>query len=100
MSRWFWIIVGIVIFYNVFIKEDKKASVSYPTINSPSYPHVPSGVYRSPPTFGNYNCTIDCSGHAAGYQWAEDHMIDDEDDCSGNSLSFIEGCKQYVEDNN
>jgi hypothetical protein len=22
-------------------------------------------------TFGGYECTIDCSGHKAGYEWAE-----------------------------
>ncbi len=52
--------------------------------------------YRS---FGSYDCTEDCSGHEAGYEWAEDNGIDDEDDCNGYSQSFIEGCWQYVEDN-
>ncbi len=51
--------------------------------------------YRS---FGSYDCTEDCSGHEAGYEWAEDNDIDDEDDCYGNSQSFVEGCWQYVED--
>jgi hypothetical protein len=46
-----------------------------------------------------YACTVNCSGHDAGYQWAEDHDIDDEDDCGGNSESFIEGCKAYVQEN-
>lgn len=44
-------------------------------------------------------CTEDCSGHEAGYQWAEEHDITDEDDCDGKSESFIEGCKAYVADN-
>jgi len=22
-------------------------------------------------TFGGYECTVDCSGHKAGYEWAE-----------------------------
>jgi hypothetical protein len=43
-------------------------------------------------------CTIDCSGHEAGYAWAEDNGIDDPDDCDGNSESFIEGCKSYIEE--
>lgn len=42
-------------------------------------------------------CTIDCSGHVAGYIWAEKNSIDDEDDCGGRSLSFVEGCKKYAE---
>ena len=48
-------------------------------------------------TFGGFECTDDCSGHAAGYRWAEEHDIDDEDFCpAGNSLSFHEGCLVYV----
>ena len=42
-------------------------------------------------------CSGDCSGHTAGYEWAEQKDIDDVDDCSGNSNSFIEGCEAYVE---
>jgi hypothetical protein len=46
-----------------------------------------------------YPCTVDCSGHEAGYQWAEENGITDPDDCSGNSTSFIEGCQAYAEEN-
>ena len=99
MGRWFWIVVGCVIFYNVFIKEEKKPPVTYQPVTTPTYTPLPDTPYIPPPSFGNYTCTVDCSGHAAGYQWAEDNMIDDEYDCGGNSLSFIEGCQQYVEDN-
>ena len=45
----------------------------------------------------DHQCTIDCSGHVAGYVWAEQNGIGDEDDCSGLSLSFVEGCKKYAE---
>lgn len=45
-------------------------------------------------------CTSDCSGHEAGYNWAQDHDITDPDDCGGNSDSFIEGCRSYAEENN
>lgn len=50
----------------------------------------------NPETFHGDPCTVDCSGHQAGYDWAERHDITDEDDCGGNSESFIEGCKAYV----
>ncbi|MCX6740326.1 MAG: hypothetical protein NTZ49_03805 [Candidatus Parcubacteria bacterium] len=50
-------------------------------------------------TFYGYECTDDCSGHEAGYDWAEEKGIDDVDDCSGKSQSFIEGCQAYVEEN-
>lgn len=49
-------------------------------------------------TFGGYECTEDCSGHKAGYEWAEQNDISDESDCNGNSTSFNEGCQAYVED--
>lgn len=50
--------------------------------------------------FGGYECTDDCSGHAAGYRWAEAHDIADESNCPlrGNATSFYEGCLAYVED--
>lgn len=54
------------------------------------------GSYDDTPTFDN--CTDDCSGHEAGYRWAEDNDIMDRDDCDGRSNSFNEGCEQYVEE--
>lgn len=48
--------------------------------------------------FHGYPCTVDCSGHEAGYEWAETNDIDDADDCVANS-SFKEGCEAYVEEN-
>ena len=50
-------------------------------------------------TFHGYECTDDCSGHEAGYNWAEENDISDENDCDGNSNSFNEGCRAYVEEN-
>jgi uncharacterized lipoprotein NlpE involved in copper resistance len=55
-------------------------------------------VNQEPPSFGGYPCTVDCSGHEAGYQWAVEKGIDDPDDCSGNSNSFIEGCIAYAKE--
>jgi len=65
-----------------------------PSIDLYSMPRLP---YRAP-AFRGYECTVDCSGHEAGYEWAERHSIDDPDDCNGNSESFIEGCKAYAEE--
>ena len=45
----------------------------------------------------DHQCRIDCSGHVAGYVWAEENGIDDEDDCRSASLSFVEGCQKYAE---
>lgn len=47
-------------------------------------------------TFYGYKCTQDCSGHKAGYLWAEEKDIDSDSDCGGNSKSFIEGCWAYA----
>ncbi|WP_210337718.1 hypothetical protein [Mesorhizobium sp. INR15] len=47
-----------------------------------------------------YDCTEDCSGHKAGYDWAQQNGVSDTSDCSGNSQSFIEGCEAYVENPN
>lgn len=49
--------------------------------------------------FWDYECTDDCSWHEAGYSWAEENSIDNEDDCWWNSNSFIEWCIQFVNDN-
>ncbi|TPI27884.1 hypothetical protein FJ414_28270 [Mesorhizobium sp. B3-1-6] len=51
-------------------------------------------------TFGGYDCTEDCSGHKAGYDWAQQNGVSDRSDCSGNSQSFVEGREAYVEDPN
>jgi hypothetical protein len=57
---------------------------------------------ESRPEFDGYDCTVDCSGHEAGYRWAEEHSISDGDDCDtagehSNSPSFAEGCHAYVD---
>ena len=49
-------------------------------------------------TFGGNECTEDCSGHKAGYEWAEENNISDPAGCSANSQSFNEGCETYIED--
>src|SRR5215467_7860867 len=50
-------------------------------------------------TFGGYDCTDDCVGHAAGYRWAEEREIENIDDCPENrSEAFYEGCLTYVDD--
>ncbi|QQN67363.1 hypothetical protein JIR23_21180 [Bradyrhizobium diazoefficiens] len=50
--------------------------------------------------FGGHDCSDDCSGHAAGYRWAEANNVTSESGCPlrGNAISFYEGCLVYVED--
>lgn len=48
--------------------------------------------------FNGKACTDDCSGHVAGFNWAEERGISKEAGCEdGKSISFIEGCEAYVE---
>ena len=49
-------------------------------------------------TYRGHDCTDDCSGHSAGYRWAERRDITDPDDCRGNSRSFVEGCRSWAEE--
>lgn len=79
------------------------AAATPPAYTPPAY-SPPSRTYYAPSSsyediHGSSACTSDCSGHDAGYAWAEEKGIDDIDDCGGNSNSFIEGCEAYVEDN-
>lgn len=48
--------------------------------------------------FQDVRCSKDCSGHKAGYEWAQENGIHDADDCHGKSKSFVEGCHIYVEE--
>ncbi len=50
--------------------------------------------------FHGYPCTQDCSGHIAGYEWAEKKNIAQHENCGGWSNSFIEGCHAWVEEQN
>jgi len=50
-------------------------------------------------TFDGNPCLTDCSGHQAGYNWAEQNDVDDESSCSTPSASFNQGCESYVEEN-
>lgn len=54
--------------------------------------------FASAQTFHGDDCTEDCSGHEAGYNWAERNDINDQSDCSTASQSFNEGCQAYVEE--
>lgn len=43
-----------------------------------------------------YPCTSDCSGHLAGYDWAEDNYVSERSECDSPSQSFREGCYVYL----
>lgn len=108
----FWIVlIGGIIGWNVLANQSPKTQ---PVRSTPQYEfdtsdfdsgeptdrHDNSEIKKSSPRiFGGYPCTVDCSGHEAGSEWAEEHGITDPDDCGGNSQSFIEGCQSYAEEN-
>jgi hypothetical protein len=48
--------------------------------------------------YAGFNCTIDCSSYEAGYKWAEQYGIDDEEYCANYNQSFYEGCVAYVQE--
>lgn len=48
--------------------------------------------------FHGYPCTQDCSGHRAGYEWAQRRGITSPYECGGNSRSFIEGCHAWADE--
>src|SRR3989344_3121695 len=111
----FWVLVVIIGGYFLFFNNNDSSKVQTSTVSYPSstpvirysprvlpkytIPKYSTPYYSTPSYFGGYECTVDCSGHEAGYNWAELHDIDNYDDCEGNSQSFIEGCYSYVEDN-
>jgi len=48
--------------------------------------------------FDGYPClTMDCSGHQAGYDWAEERALTDPAACEGQPQAFMEGCRSFIE---
>ena len=48
--------------------------------------------------FRGYPCTKDCSGHAAGYRWADARDITDPNTCPYSNNSFWEGCLAHTDE--
>lgn len=102
--------IAVLFFVWLFLQDNSLSSTKTPSIpvqySTPATSPKPIIFqYSSPPSnteglyFNGYPCTENCSGHEAGYDWAEEKGIDSIDDCGGNSNSFIEGCESYVEEN-
>lgn len=88
MSNFGYLCLAFVIIILVWMNSDKKTH--HQTSVHKSYDNI---------SFHGYDCLDDCGGHEAGYEWAEENDISDEGDCDGNSESFNEGCRAYVEEN-
>ena len=102
-----WLVGLLIIGFAVFALIGSNQSSPHPgssitsSDSSESLDSAPSITDADPPAFAGDPCTSDCSGHQAGYDWAEEKGIDDVDDCdtagdNSNSPSFAEGCKAYV----
>lgn len=76
--------------------ETKKTNTTSKNRISDGY-NYEDGAWTTSDIEDYWGCTTDCSGHEAGYQWAEEHGIDDPSNCGGKSDSFIEGCESYAE---
>lgn len=60
--------------------------------------HIESEETENIIEYNGYECTKDCSGHEAGYEWAMDNDVCDEYFDGGNSESFAEGVRSYAEE--
>lgn len=69
----------------------------------PTAPLDNSQVTPSPSSYiearGTDDCTSDCSGHEAGWEWAAEKEICDPEYDNGNSESFNEGVRAWAEEN-
>ena len=46
---------------------------------------------------GKSDCTSDCSGHNAGFEWARENGVTESWDCpSSGNPSFVEGCEAFA----
>lgn len=69
----------------------------------PTAPLDNAQVTPSPSSYtearGTDDCTSDCSGHEAGWEWAAEKEICDPEYDNGNSESFNEGVRAWAEEN-
>lgn len=43
-------------------------------------------------------CSGECKSHTDGYEWAQRANLEDDAACAGYPATFVEGCKDGVED--
>ena len=92
-----WVVVVIIVVCSIFSL----------VVHNQDDPVIPSQVEqmeeslpsKTSNTFQGYECSYDCSGHEAGYDWAEENQVCDTEYDGGNSESFAEGVRAWAEDN-
>lgn len=92
---WMWVLLTFGILWWIFLSGNSESSNSLEGYSG-RYGETYEEYEQLPVTSDNWECTDDCSGHEAGYEWAADNGISDPDDCGGKSDSFIEGCEAYA----
>ncbi len=95
------VVIGIIIFFGWLFLSSSGSSNSSTNEYNDSYESSveDDGYYEEPEEFHGYECSDDCSGHDAGYEWADDNGVCDEYFDGGNSESFSEGVRIYAEEN-
>ena len=98
------VVIGIIIFFGwLFISSSSSDSPTDESTNSyesSTYDdYADEEVHEEPEEFHGYECSDDCSGHDAGYEWADENGVCDEYFDGGNSESFAEGVRIYAEEN-
>jgi len=88
--------IGIIIIAIWYLRPSSKPSYIREEFKSGKTIEVPVDTSL---TRDNWECTGDCSGHNAGYEWAAEKGITDPSECGGKSESFIEGCEAYANEN-
>jgi len=77
---------------------DSAAAISRNRVVPYDKPAPPAQPPARSAAFSGYPCAGgDCTQDVAGYLWAQQNGITDEDDCTGNSGAFIEGCRVYAQ---
>lgn len=93
------VVIGLIYGGYGFFNDDKVSESEYipssyntaNTLDSYNYSNYEYGSdYSSYEPENPYN---EGSGHFAGYEWAKENGVDS---CGGNSNSFIEGCEEYL----
>lgn len=85
--------------YMLFGVGKPQATQSTTPTSSYSAPSQEATTSEYQENHGSEDCTDDCSGHEAGYEYAEENDICDTEYSDGNSDSFNEGVIAWSEDN-
>lgn len=100
------VVVGIIIFFGwLFLSSTNSSSSSTNEYNAGYESTVEDeSNLKEPEEFHGYECSDDCSGHEAGYEWGDENGICSEygsgDEYTGSySDSFNEGVTAYIDDN-